>query len=196
MSLKNQIIEIDINKISTNPDNPRFIKDAKFEKLKKSIKDFPEMLKLRPIVVNKEMVVLGGNMRLAACRAVGLKKIYIIKAENLTAEQQNEFIIKDNVGFGEWDWSVLANEWNSSELNDWGLDVWQNDDDVDYSVLDDDDVDDVLKDLQDGVKRAIQIEFNPEDYDEAYELVKYFRDNTGDVGKVVLELLKTEKSKS
>ena len=113
---------VSINKVKPNENNPRFIKDYKFKKLVKSIKEFPEMLKLRPIVVNSDMVVLGGNMRLKACTEAGLKEVYILKADELTEEQQREFIVKDNVGFGEWDWDLLANEWDVSKLEDWGLD--------------------------------------------------------------------------
>ncbi|MAB40154.1 MAG: hypothetical protein CL525_13810 [Aequorivita sp.] len=125
--------KVKINNIKSNEVNPRFIKDNKFNKLVKSIKEFPEMLKLRPIVVNKEMIILGGNMRHKACIEAGLKEVYITVAENLTPEQEKEFIIKDNVGFGEWEWNLLANEWNSAELVDWGLDVWQNIDDMEIS---------------------------------------------------------------
>ena len=106
-----------------NQDNPRVIKDEKFKKLVKSIKEFPQMLEIRPIVVNDEMVVLGGNMRLKACIDAGLKEVPIIKASSLTLEQQKEFIIKDNVGFGEWEWDVLANEWDVDKLTEWGLDI-------------------------------------------------------------------------
>ena len=114
---------VKINEVKANKDNPRIIKDYKFKKLVQSIKDFPEMLKLRPIVVNNEMVVLGGNMRLKACKEAGLNEVPIIKAENLTEQQQREFIVKDNVGFGEWDWDVLANEWDMQKLDDWGMDL-------------------------------------------------------------------------
>ena len=114
---------VKITEVKGNKDNPRIIKDAKFKKLVNSIKDFPEMLKIRPIVVNGEMTVLGGNMRLKACQQAGLKEVWIIKADNLTEEQQREFIIKDNSGFGEWDWDTLANEWDVDKLEDWGLDV-------------------------------------------------------------------------
>ena len=116
------IKEVKINSVKANKDNPRIIKDDKFRKLVKSIEEFPEMLKLRPIVVNNDMVVLGGNMRLKACKEAGLKNVHIIKAEDLTEEQQKQFIVKDNVGFGEWDWDILANEWDSEKLEDWGLD--------------------------------------------------------------------------
>jgi len=114
---------VQISDIKPNPNNPRIIKDDKFAKLVKSIKDFPEMLNLRPIVVNDDMIVLGGNMRLKACKEAGLKEVPIIKASNLTDQQQKEFIIKDNVGFGEWDWEQLSNEWEAEELAEWGLDV-------------------------------------------------------------------------
>lgn len=109
--------------IIPNADNPRIIKDDKFHKLVKSIKDFPEMLEIRPIVVNNEMMVLGGNMRLKAIQELGIKEVPVIKAESLTEEQQREFLIKDNVGFGEWDWDELANGWNADDLSDWGLDI-------------------------------------------------------------------------
>ena len=114
---------VKITEIKSNPNNPRIIKDDKFKKLVKSIQEFPQMLKLRPIVVNKDMVVLGGNMRLKACIEAGLKEVHILKADELTDEQQKEFIVKDNVGFGEWDWDMLANEWDTDKLEYWGLDL-------------------------------------------------------------------------
>lgn len=114
---------VKISEVKSNPNNPRIIKDDKFKKLVESVKTFPEMLNIRPIVVNSDMVVLGGNMRLRACKEAGLKEIPIIKADTLTPEQQSEFIIKDNVSGGEWDWDMLANEWNAEELDAWGLDV-------------------------------------------------------------------------
>jgi len=115
--------EVKISEVKSNPNNPRIIKDDKFLKLVKSISEFPEMLKIRPIVVNSDMVVLGGNMRLKACKEAGLKKIPIIIAADLSAEKQSEFIIKDNVGFGEWDYELLANGWDAEKLQDWGLDL-------------------------------------------------------------------------
>jgi ParB-like chromosome segregation protein Spo0J len=116
-------MKVSIKDIKPNPNNPRLVKDDKFKKLVQSIKDFPQMLDIRPIVVNKDMIVLGGNMRLKACKEAGLKEIPIIKAEDLTDEQQREFIIKDNVGYGEWDWSMIANEWDEQVLEHWGLDI-------------------------------------------------------------------------
>jgi hypothetical protein len=117
------IQKVKINEVKANPNNPRIIKDDKFAKLVKSITDFPQMLNLRPIVVNDDMVVLGGNMRLKACKEAGLKEVPIIKASELTEQQQKEFIVKDNVGYGEWDWDDLANNWDSEQLNEWGLTV-------------------------------------------------------------------------
>ncbi len=113
---------IQINKIKPNPNNPRIIKDEKFQKLVQSIKDFPDMLNKRPIVVNKEMIVLGGNMRLKACIEAGMKEVPVIVAD-WSEEQQREFIIKDNVGFGEWDWELIANEWDAEQVTEWGLDI-------------------------------------------------------------------------
>jgi ParB-like chromosome segregation protein Spo0J len=114
---------VDIGLLKPNPSNPRHIKDGKFTQLVKSIRNFPEMLNLRPIVVDADYVVLGGNMRLKACIEAGLVEVPIIIASELTKEQQSEFIIKDNVGFGEWDWEELANAWEIDELSEWGLDI-------------------------------------------------------------------------
>jgi len=119
MSLKTEFISI--NEVKTNPNNPRTIKDEKFKKLVKSINDFPKMLELRPIIVNDDMIVLGGNMRLKACKEAGLKKIPVIKASDLTPEQQKEFIIKDNIGYGDWDWDLIEIEFPEAE--EWGLDI-------------------------------------------------------------------------
>ncbi len=115
--------KLKISEIKLNPNNPRLIKDDKFEKLVKSIKEFPEMLDIRPIVVNADMVILGGNMRFKACKEAGLKEIPVIVADNLTEEQQREFLIKDNTSGGEWDFEMLANEWDVEQLEEWGLDI-------------------------------------------------------------------------
>jgi DNA modification methylase len=118
---------VKISEVKPNPKNPRIIKDGKFQKLVKSIQEFPDMLNKRPLIVftdvDNKYVVLGGNMRLKACKEIGLKEIPIIIADEWTEEQKNEFLIKDNVGFGEWDWDSLANEWDVEKLDDWGLDL-------------------------------------------------------------------------
>ena len=118
------------NQIYPNKQNPRNVNEAKFIKLKKSIQDLPEMLKLRPIVVDENYIILGGNMRYRALVELGHKEAYVIKADELTDEQKQEFIVKDNLSFGDWDYDILANEWDSVELEDWGLDIWQNEDDI------------------------------------------------------------------
>jgi ParB-like chromosome segregation protein Spo0J len=122
-------MKVKINSIQSNLKNPRIIKDNKFKKLVKSIKEFPEMLELRPIVIDENNLILGGNMRHKACIEAGLKEVPVKIAKGLTVEQKQEFIIKDNVGFGEWEWDILANEWDSVDLTEWGLDVWENQDD-------------------------------------------------------------------
>ena len=116
------IKKVKITEVISNPNNPRLIKDDKFKKLVKSIQDFPDMLNVRPIVVNKDMVVLGGNMRLKAIKEAGIKEINI-EIVDWNEQQQKEFIVKDNVGYGEWDWDDLANNWDAEELTDWGLDI-------------------------------------------------------------------------
>ena len=116
------IKKVKITEVISNPNNPRLIKDDKFKKLVKSIQEFPDMLNVRPIVVNTDMVVLGGNMRLKAIKEAGIKEINI-EIVDWSEDKQKEFIIKDNASFGEWDWSDLANNWDSEELTDWGVDI-------------------------------------------------------------------------
>jgi hypothetical protein len=126
MPASNPSETIKLIEIKPNPNNPRVIKDDKFHKLVKSIQDFPKMLELRPMVVNEDNILLGGNMRLKALQHLKYTEIpstWVRKAEDLTEDEQRQFIVKDNVGFGEWDWEMLANSWNSEELSDWGLEV-------------------------------------------------------------------------
>ena len=182
--------QVKISKLKGNPSNPRIIKNDKFKKLVKSIQEFPEMLKLRPIVVDENYMVLGGNMRLKASKEAGLKEVWIEVAEGLTEEQKQEFIIKDNVGFGDWDWSMLGNEWDNVKLGEWGMDVWQPEEAVDYSILDDIDLGNTLENKTEGVKRAIQIEFDPEHYDIALKLINKARAEGKDVGFITLEAFK------
>ena len=148
-----------ISKIKSNPSNPRIIRDDKFKKLVQSIIDFPQMLDIRPIVVDADMIVLGGNMRLKAAQEAGLKKVPIIIADELTEEQKKEFIIKDNVGFGEWDWELLANEQDNELLVEWGLDVWI---DTDEKTLDEQETSEPTN---------VIVEFN------SYELAEKFYDD-------------------
>ena len=130
MSITTQ--KIQVSNLKKHPENPRLIKDEKFKKLVKSLEEFPEMLEVRPIVVNNEMVVLGGNMRLEAAKSIGYTEVPVVMTD-FTLEQQNEFMIKDNASFGDWDYDMLSNEWDNSALNDWGLDVWNGDYTPDFS---------------------------------------------------------------
>ena len=150
--------KVNINDLILNPENPRVIKDYKFKKLINSIKNFPEMLKLRPIVVNEKMEVLGGNMRTRACIEAGLKEVYI-QIANLTKEQEKEFIIKDNSSFGEWDWDLLANEWEIKDLKDWGLDIpkWEDKIEFDNDIEDTGDYDYPEDDLENSHVKMVQL---------------------------------------
>jgi len=175
--------QVKISKVKGNPNNPRIIKNDKFKKLVKSIKDFPEMLKLRPIVVDEDMMVLGGNMRLKASKDAGLKEVWIEVAEGLTEEQKKEFIVKDNVGFGEWDWAMLGNEWNTIKITEWGLDVWENQDDK--------------NELDAELEWSGMPEFNNKDLTPKRQLIISFR-NEDDI-KTFANLIKqniTDKTKS
>jgi len=114
---------IKLTDVKENKNNPRVIKDDKFKKLVKSIKEFPKMLEIRPIVVDKDNVVLGGNMRLKACKDAGLIEIPVLSAEHLTLEEQQQFIVKDNLSYGEWDWDFLTTDFDMTALTDWGMDI-------------------------------------------------------------------------
>ena len=115
--------KVDISTLVLNEANPRFIKDGKFKKLMKSIKEFPQMLSVRPVVVDEAMIVLGGNMRVRACIELGYKELPVVQVTGYSNEQKLEFIAKDNIGYGEWDWDMLHNDWDVAALNDWGLDI-------------------------------------------------------------------------
>mgnify|MGYP003132068488 CR=1 FL=1 len=117
------IKKIKVSELKANKENPRTISKEKFNKLKKSIKNFPKMLKLRPIVIDDNNIVLGGNMRLKALKSLGIKETWYVKASDLNEEEKEQFIIKDNIGFGDWDWDILANQWNYESLKDWGVNV-------------------------------------------------------------------------
>ena len=171
---------MNIKQIKPNTNNPRIIKGDKFKKLVQSIKDFPEMLKLRPIVIDEDNVVLGGNMRLRACTEAGLTDVPVKVAKGLTEDQKKEFIVKDNVGFGEWDWDILANEFENSDLNEWGLDVWDTKDiDLDDFFTDD------IEDKEDTNK--IILEYNEKDYN---FVIEQFNKKEGSKEDVIYNLLK------
>lgn len=150
------MIKVKVATIKSNPKNPRLIKDDKFKKLVKSIKDFPEMESVRPIVVNKDMVILGGNMRYKAMIECGYKEVNV-EVVDWSEQKQNEFIIKDNVGFGEWEWEMVANEWNIEEIEEWGLDLPLFDKHLEEAEL---------KDLSDKLKSEFKIEIICKDEEE------------------------------
>lgn len=168
-----------ITEVKANPNNPRIIKDDKFAKLVKSIQEFPEMLKLRPIVVNEDMVVLGGNMRLKACKEAGLREVPVIKASDLTEEQQKQFIIKDNVGFGEWDWEALANQWDSEELEDWGLDIPNFDKYITEPEIDVDKLSEAMDSYINNTIKQIVLYFDNEKYEYILGLMNKISENEG-----------------
>ena len=161
-----QTKKVKISEIKANPNNPRLIKDDKFAKLVKSVTEFPEMLEIRPIVVNSEMVVLGGNMRLKACKEAKIKELTVIIADNLTEEQQREFLIKDNVSGGEWDWNILSNEWDVEQLTDWGVDIPDFDSGIDYS----DKNKEIDTDFEDQ-KYTFKLEYSEDEYTELKEKI-------------------------
>lgn len=156
-----------ISDVKLNPNNPRLIKDDKFKKLVQSIKDFPEMLNIRPIVVNKDMIILGGNMRFRACKEAGIKEIPVIITD-LSEDKQREFLIKDNTSGGEWDWDMLANEWDVEELQEWGIDL---------PSFDISDLDEEKQDELDNYIIKYEIVFNHEGEQETwYKFIKKLKE--------------------
>lgn len=123
MNMKREIIRLNLNDIKLNENNPRTINKRQLDRLVKSVQEFPEMTELRPIVVDENNVILGGNMRYRAMQKLGMSTAEVVRVTGLTDKQKREFIIKDNVAFGDWDWDALANEWDTDELNEWGLDI-------------------------------------------------------------------------
>ena len=155
-----------INKIKSNPNNPRVIKDDKFKKLVQSLKDLPEMAQVRPIVVNQDMIVLGGNMRLKAMKEAGWKEAPVAVVD-WDEDKQRQFIIKDNVGFGEWDWDMLANEWDAESLGDWGLSVPTSiNTDIDLDAFFEED------NTEKNEKHKIVLEYSEDEYNAVIEALK------------------------
>ena len=157
---------VNINEVKENDLNPRYINESKFNQLVKSLKSFPKMLEKRPIIVDENIVILGGNMRLRACKEAGMKIVWIDKTEDWTEEEKQEFIIKDNVNFGDWDWDILANDWDNELLNDWGLQVWQGED-VDIDNLFED-----TEDLNIKNNSSLILKYEEEEYLTIQEKIK------------------------
>ncbi len=186
-----------IGDIVLNEHNPRDITEENYTKLKKSIQEFPEMLETRPLVIDEKNVVIGGNMRLRALKELGYTEIPVHQVTGWTEEQKKEFVIKDNVSFGSWDWEVLANNWDVPELRDWG--VWvpdigaEPDEDVDYGILEGEGIEGEVEAMTHQIKKAILIEFSLAGYEEAFEIIKNLRAEGKDVGAIVLEALRKTK---
>lgn len=167
------MIKVKISEVKPNPKNPRVIRDGKFQKLVKSIQEFPDMLNKRPLIVFTDVdgkyCVLGGNMRLKALNELKYKEIPVILADEWTEEQKAEFLIKDNVGFGEWDWDQLANEWDAEKLDDWGLDT-------PYYSTDEINLDDFFEEnnTEKEEKFKIILEYSEEDYNAVTEALKNY----------------------
>jgi len=180
---------VPIKKVKANKSNPRIIRDDKFRKLVRSIKEFPEMLRVRPIVVNGDMETLGGNMRLKACLEAGLKEVPVVVVEEWDEQRQKEFVIKDNLGYGEWDWDLLANEWDTQKLEEWGMDVWKGEE---MMVEDEMEGEGGSGDLDDDKKR-IYIEISQQFFEEMLDVLRYWREQDKEVGLMVFNYLRERK---
>ena len=177
---------IKLSRLKPNPNNPRVIRDHKFEKLCKSIETFPKMMKHRPIVVDADYVILGGNMRLRALQHLGFREIpadWVSVASEFTEEEKPEFVIKDNTNFGEWDNEALANEWDDKPLEDWGHDVpmWSTDEvNMDDFFKEDD------SDTEKEQLNKIVLEYSDEDFK---QITEAFKNIGGSKEKIVYEML-------
>lgn len=186
---------VNISEIKPNKENPRYISDSKFKKLVKSIKDFPEMLETRPLVVDESMVVLGGNMRLKALKNSGVFEVPVHQVKGWSEEQKNEFIIKDNVGFGQWDWDVIANAYDAEIVKEWGLDLPLFDSDIsntnDYTDLD---VESKLEKFLDAKIKNLTIPFETNEFNGVVlRLEKYLEKyNLEDYKSFIYKVLENE----
>lgn len=183
--------------LKLNNHNPRDITPEMFGKLKQSIIDFPQMLETRPLVVDDDLVVVGGNMRLKALQELGFVEVLVHQVNDWSEDQKREFTIKDNLSYGNWDWEMIATEWDLAKLDDWGLDMpdW-NPESLDYSILDEEeDLTQQMEEMTKGVKKAILIPFESEDYEAAFELIKFWRERGDYVGGMIMEFLQAERDK-
>ena len=179
-----------IQEIKFNDNNPRTIRDDMFYKLVKSIKEFPQMLELRPLIIDENNVVLGGNMRLKALHELNYTEVPVKKIEGLTEEQKQEFIIKDNLSYGEWDWDMLLDEWQPQDLSEWGLEVMEFDEELDYSILDDDEeTDDVLDDMHANTIKSVCISVPDEHYISFRDKVRHNTEKGIEVWRMLNEIL-------
>lgn len=169
-----------LSKLKANPNNPRVLKDQKFKQLVKSLEALPSMLDVRPIIVDENWMVLGGNMRLRALQELKVAKVPVTQVTDWTEDQKREFIIKDNLAFGEWDWDMIANEWDAQELNDWGMDVINFDSDVNLDEFFEDDNEARESNFK------IVLEYSEDDYN---KVITAFQNHSGSKEDVVAKLL-------
>lgn len=192
--MKKQELNMKLADIKPNPKNPRLIRDSNFRTLCKSLQDFPEMLQAREIVIDEDNIILGGNMRYKALKQIDVKQVPVIKVSGLTDEQKDEFIIKDNVNYGVWDWDILANDYDAAKLKEYGLNVWQPQEvpgdevDLDFADPEPDATPDENKNVPD--EQVVVVEFDIADYPAAFELSKDLAKNGIELGPVLLETLK------
>jgi len=172
-----------INEIKLNKSNPRLFKDYKFEKLKKSISEFPKMLELRPMIIDDQNIVLGGNMRLTALKDLGYKEIpdnWVKRASELTDDEKQRFVIADNVGFVDWDWDILANTFDSELLLDWGLEV------PSFEEVNLDDFFEENNEQDKENKNKIILEYTENDYN---KVIEAFTKHSGSKEQIIYKLL-------
>jgi hypothetical protein len=192
--MKKQELNMKLADIKPNPKNPRLIRDSNFRTLCKSLQDFPEMLQAREIVIDEDNIILGGNMRYKALKQIDVKQVPVIKVTGLTDEQKDEFIIKDNVNYGVWDWDILANDYDAAKLKEYGLNVWQPQEvpgdevDLDFADPEPDATPEENKNVPD--EQVVVVEFDIADYPAAFELSKDLAKNGIELGPVLLETLK------
>ena len=192
-----RIKDFPVKDIKENPLNPRFIRDRKFEDLKQSIKDLPQMLSLREIIIDEDNVVLGGNMRLKALKELKIKTTDVVIWSGLEEDEKKEFIIKDNANYGNWDWDVLANEFDEQDLKRYGLNIWQpqeniNNSDNDYDLQFETEQEEIQQETEFKKRQSIVVEFNILDYPVAYDLIKTLTTKGIDIGELLIETLTEE----
>ena len=171
--------KVRIETVKLDPSNPRSITKEKFEELKKSIKDFPEMEVVKPLIIADDFVI-GGNMRLLAYKDLGYREVHVIDVTAWSQAKRDEFMIKDNTHFGSWDYDALANEWDNLPLTEWGVAVW------------DTELEELKEEAPPSFLRGINIDFVDDDYDVANELVGALKKSDTYVGAIVLEALRKE----
>jgi ParB-like chromosome segregation protein Spo0J len=176
--------KVKVGELNNSNYNPRIIDTYKYEALKKSLLELPDMLEIRPIIIDEQNNIIAGNMRYRACIELGYKEVYVKQFKDFTDEEKKELMIKDNISYGEWDEQILSHNFNTNWVNDWlGKQT------IDYSVLFDNDVNEKLDDMQSNVKKAFHIKING-DFNKAKELEKHFKDKKIYIGGLLIEKLK------